>query len=209
MWKYGAVSYFRRSNPRLITTSEIREPSDHRRTMLWCDGRMLCVNRRRRMTPATPSGLKGLLCRSASGTKPIDNQMKFGRDQRSPSCISDERNADRRADLGPNLSVTGSLATILWLVALRRERMDVSAGRFLRLGLLVAPPALLFGRRDLVSGQVLAASKPTAPSHQEPTTTGKTVLAEEGCHRLFNHGLIPFGPSRMLSPAIITQHLRH
>jgi arsenical pump membrane protein len=45
-------------------------------------------------------------------------------------------------DLGPNLSVTGSLATILWLVALRREKMDVSAWRFLRLGLLVAPPAL-------------------------------------------------------------------
>jgi arsenical pump membrane protein len=46
-------------------------------------------------------------------------------------------------DLGPNLSVTGSLATILWLVALRRERLDVSAWRFLQLGLLVAPPALL------------------------------------------------------------------
>jgi arsenical pump membrane protein len=46
-------------------------------------------------------------------------------------------------DLGPNLSVTGSLATILWLVALRREGLNVSAWRFLRLGLLVTPPALL------------------------------------------------------------------
>jgi len=46
-------------------------------------------------------------------------------------------------DLGPNLSVTGSLATILWLVALRREGLQVSAWRFLRLGLLVAPPALV------------------------------------------------------------------
>ena len=46
-------------------------------------------------------------------------------------------------DLGPNLSVTGSLATILWLVALRREKIDVSAWRFLWLGLLVMPPALL------------------------------------------------------------------
>jgi arsenical pump membrane protein len=45
-------------------------------------------------------------------------------------------------DLGPNLSVAGSLATILWLVALRREGEDVSAWRFLRLGLLVTPPAL-------------------------------------------------------------------
>ena len=46
-------------------------------------------------------------------------------------------------DLGPNLSVTGSLATILWLVALRREGQAVSAWRFLGLGCLVMPPALL------------------------------------------------------------------
>lgn len=35
-------------------------------------------------------------------------------------------------DLGPNLSVTGSLATILWLIALRREGINVSAGQFLK-----------------------------------------------------------------------------
>lgn len=46
-------------------------------------------------------------------------------------------------DLGPNLSVTGSLATILWLVALRREKIDVTAWRFLQIGALVTPPALL------------------------------------------------------------------
>jgi len=46
-------------------------------------------------------------------------------------------------DLGPNLSVTGSLATILWLVALRRDKIEISAWRFLKLGLLVTPPALL------------------------------------------------------------------
>jgi arsenical pump membrane protein len=46
-------------------------------------------------------------------------------------------------DLGPNLSVTGSLATILWLVALRRERIEVGAWRFLKLGMLVTPPALI------------------------------------------------------------------
>jgi arsenical pump membrane protein len=45
-------------------------------------------------------------------------------------------------DLGPNLSVTGSLATILWLVALRRENLEVSSWRFLRLGWLVMFPAL-------------------------------------------------------------------
>jgi arsenical pump membrane protein len=46
-------------------------------------------------------------------------------------------------DLGPNLSVTGSLATILWLIALRREGEHVDAWRFLKLGLVVMPPALL------------------------------------------------------------------
>ena len=46
-------------------------------------------------------------------------------------------------DLGPNLSVTGSLATILWLAAIRREGENVSARRFLKTGLVVAPPALV------------------------------------------------------------------
>jgi arsenical pump membrane protein len=46
-------------------------------------------------------------------------------------------------DLGPNLSVTGSLATILWLVALRREGLDVTTWRFLKIGCLITPPALL------------------------------------------------------------------
>jgi len=46
-------------------------------------------------------------------------------------------------DLGPNLSVTGSLATILWLVALRREGQTIGAWAFLRLGVLVMVPALL------------------------------------------------------------------
>jgi arsenical pump membrane protein len=46
-------------------------------------------------------------------------------------------------DLGPNLSVTGSLATILWLTALRREGQAIGAGAFLKLGVLVMPPALV------------------------------------------------------------------
>ena len=46
-------------------------------------------------------------------------------------------------DLGPNLSVTGSLATILWLVVLRRERLEVGTWSFLRLGIFVMPPALV------------------------------------------------------------------
>lgn len=46
-------------------------------------------------------------------------------------------------DLGPNLSVTGSLATVLWLIALRREHINVTAWTFLRAGMLVMPLALV------------------------------------------------------------------
>jgi arsenical pump membrane protein len=46
-------------------------------------------------------------------------------------------------DLGPNLSVTGSLATILWLGALRRDGIRIKAWDFLKLGLLIMPPALV------------------------------------------------------------------
>lgn len=53
-------------------------------------------------------------------------------------------------DLGPNLSVTGSLATLLWLVAIRREGQDVSAWSFLKLGALVMPPALLLSLAALI-----------------------------------------------------------
>jgi arsenical pump membrane protein len=56
-------------------------------------------------------------------------------------------------DLGPNLSITGSLATILWLIEIRQEGMHVSAWQFLRVGMLIMPislalaigGALLFG----------------------------------------------------------------
>jgi arsenical pump membrane protein len=46
-------------------------------------------------------------------------------------------------DLGPNLSVTGSLATILWLIALRRENVKVTGWQFFKVGLIVMPLALL------------------------------------------------------------------
>jgi arsenical pump membrane protein len=46
-------------------------------------------------------------------------------------------------DIGPNLSVTGSLATILWLTALRRDGHHVGAVKFLRIGAVVMPPALV------------------------------------------------------------------
>lgn len=46
-------------------------------------------------------------------------------------------------DLGPNFSVTGSLATILWLIAIRREGQEIGFWKFLKWGALVMPPALV------------------------------------------------------------------
>jgi arsenical pump membrane protein len=45
-------------------------------------------------------------------------------------------------DLGPNLSITGSLATILWLIALRREKLNVSFWDFFKIGAIAMPTAL-------------------------------------------------------------------
>jgi arsenical pump membrane protein len=53
-------------------------------------------------------------------------------------------------DLGPNLSVTGSLATILWLTALRREGLKSSAWAFLKIGVVVMVPALAMSLAVLV-----------------------------------------------------------
>ncbi len=54
-------------------------------------------------------------------------------------------------DLGPNLSITGSLATILWLLALRKgsgegpeeESLNVSFWKFLKIGAVAMPLALV------------------------------------------------------------------
>jgi arsenical pump membrane protein len=66
-------------------------------------------------------------------------------------------------DLGPNLSVTGSLATILWLLALRKdspgdaggEKLDVSFWKFLRVGVVAMPLALFAALGGTVLMQVL------------------------------------------------------
>ena len=45
-------------------------------------------------------------------------------------------------DIGPNLAVSGSLATILWLIALRRENVEITAWEFFKVGLITMPLAL-------------------------------------------------------------------
>ncbi len=49
------------------------------------------------------------------------------------------------ADLGPNLTTVGSLATVLWLLILRRKGLEVSPLQYFKLGLLVTPLMLLAG----------------------------------------------------------------
>jgi arsenical pump membrane protein len=72
-----------------------------------------------------PSGLISGSAMAASGTRgPLRDAVLVG------------------VDLGPNLSVTGSLATILWLIAIRRQGQSVGFWQFLKWGLLVMPPAL-------------------------------------------------------------------
>jgi arsenical pump membrane protein len=80
-----------------------------------------------------PSGLiSGSAVKAAGATGPLRDAVLIG------------------VDLGPNLSVTGSLATILWLIAIRREGQDVGFWKFLKWGAMVMPPALALAILALV-----------------------------------------------------------
>lgn len=73
-----------------------------------------------------PSGLiSGAAVKAAGAVDPLRSAVLIG------------------VDLGPNLSVTGSLASILWLIAIRRENQEIGFWRFLKWGALVMPPALV------------------------------------------------------------------
>ena len=48
-------------------------------------------------------------------------------------------------DVGPNLTILGSLSTMLWLVMLRRRGLQVTAWQYIRIGLIVTPLMLLAG----------------------------------------------------------------
>ena len=49
------------------------------------------------------------------------------------------------SDISPNLTIVGSLSTVLWLILLRRRQIEVSAWQYIRTGLLVTPLMLLAG----------------------------------------------------------------
>jgi arsenical pump membrane protein len=67
-------------------------------------------------------------------------------------------------DLGPNLALTGSLATILWLIALRKEKLDVSFGQFLKVGVLVMPTALAAATLGSLVASALGAGEGGQPA---------------------------------------------
>ncbi len=48
-------------------------------------------------------------------------------------------------DLGPNLTTVGSLATVLWLLILRRRDIDVSGLDYFKVGIVVTPLMLVVG----------------------------------------------------------------
>lgn len=58
--------------------------------------------------------------------------------------------AELSIDLGPNLWVTGSSATMLWLIELRREKVGACARRFLRVGALLMLPALILAVESIL-----------------------------------------------------------
>ena len=49
------------------------------------------------------------------------------------------------SDLGPNLTTVGSLATMLWLLILRRKGLDVSSVEYFKIGILVVPVMVAVG----------------------------------------------------------------
>jgi arsenical pump membrane protein len=49
------------------------------------------------------------------------------------------------ADLGPNLTTVGSLATMLWLLILRRKGLEVSTWEYFELGMIFVPALIVIG----------------------------------------------------------------
>jgi arsenical pump membrane protein len=49
------------------------------------------------------------------------------------------------ADLGPNLTTVGSVATMLWLLILRRKGLEISTLEYFKLGVTVVPVMIIVG----------------------------------------------------------------
>lgn len=58
-------------------------------------------------------------------------------------------------NLGPNLTLSGSLATMLWLMVVRRQGRELPAAEFFRVGIFVTPLVLIFTALALVLNSLL------------------------------------------------------
>jgi len=92
------------------------------------------------------AGLLALTFGTAFGTNLVNNWTmalaivpSLARDESSELLVM---GALLGADIGPNLSVVGSLATLIWLTEVRREGLAVSARTYLGLGIVSTVPAL-------------------------------------------------------------------
>ncbi len=98
-----------------------------------------------RSAPASTAGASGLTIAFASN---LINNLPAGLIASSTAAVAHAPQSVVDAlligvDLGPNLSITGSLATILWLTAIRREGEEVTFMAFFKVGCVVMLPALL------------------------------------------------------------------
>jgi len=59
------------------------------------------------------------------------------------------------ADLGPNITILGSLSSMLWLVLLRQRGLDIHPLQYIRLGLIVTPVMLLVAALSLYALSLL------------------------------------------------------
>src|SRR2546423_14677431 len=67
-------------------------------------------------------------------------------------------------DLGPNLTTTGSLSTMLWLLLLRQRGLEISSLQYLRLGVIVTPLILLATAPILAATEQKAVGSDPGPS---------------------------------------------
>ena len=59
------------------------------------------------------------------------------------------------ADMGPNITIMGSLSSMLWLVLLRRRGLEIHPLQYLKLGLIITPLILIVGALSIYVCSVL------------------------------------------------------
>jgi arsenical pump membrane protein len=93
------------------------------------------------------SGLLAVTLGTALGTNLVNNWTMAlaisGPLERSGASDQIVAGSMLGADIGPNLSVVGSLATLIWLSEVRRGGLAVSGSTYLRIGIITTIPTIL------------------------------------------------------------------